>query len=277
VTRPALEALRAGGVTRLSLGVQSLQDDVLQRLGRMHSADRARRAVADVRAAGFDNVSLDLMMWLPGQSLENWLADVDALVELAPDHVSMYLLEIYPNAPLRDEMARQGWTAAPDDVAADMYLLGVERCEAAGYCQYEISNLARAGRFAWHNVKYWTDGEWLGLGAGAHGTRHGTRWRNLPGTRDYVARMRESGTARAEERSLTKDQALGEALMMGLRLTAGIDVAALDRRYGCDIMTLFGDALGPFADAGLIVHEAGRLRLTRDGMLLANEVLAVFV
>ena len=122
VDRDKLERFRAAGVNRVSFGVQSFQDDELKRLGRIHSADRARAAVREARAAGFDNVSLDLMMWLPGQTRRDWLGNVDALIEAAPDHASLYLLELYPNAPLKEEMARGGWSLAPDDDAAEMYL-----------------------------------------------------------------------------------------------------------------------------------------------------------
>jgi oxygen-independent coproporphyrinogen-3 oxidase len=142
-TPAALEGFRAAGVNRLSFGVQSFRDEELRRLGRLHSSETARAAVSSARAAGFDNLSLDLMMWLPGQRPADWLASVEALIELQPDHASLYLLEIYPNAPLRDEMARAGWSQAPDDDAAEMYVAGLGRLDRAGFEQYEISNVAR--------------------------------------------------------------------------------------------------------------------------------------
>src|SRR4051812_8757060 len=159
VTGERLELFRAAGVNRLSYGVQSFRDDELQRLSRLHSASRAREAVALARAAGFDNVSLDLMMWLPQQTVSQWLESVDALIGLDPDHASLYLLELYPNAPLRDEMARGRWSLAPDDDAADMYLQAMERLDEAGVQQYENSNVAPPGRGARHNLKKWQDRE----------------------------------------------------------------------------------------------------------------------
>ena len=168
---------RTAGVNRLSFGVQSFRDDELKRLSRLHTADRARMAMGEARRAGFDNLSLDLMMWLPEQSVEQWLESVDAAMALAPDHVSFYLLEVYPNAPLKDEMARARWSQAPDDDAAAMYFSAMERLESGGYEQYEISNVARPGFRSRHNLKYWTDGEWLGFGCGAHSTRGGARER----------------------------------------------------------------------------------------------------
>jgi oxygen-independent coproporphyrinogen-3 oxidase len=162
-------------------------------------------------------------------------------------------------------------------MAADMYLLALERLETAGYRQYEISNVARDGCFAWHNVKYWTDGAWLGFGPGAHGTRDGVRSRNVTGVEAYIEAVRHGAAPRADLRPLSREEALGDAMMMGLRLAGGVDLAALGRRYGCDIMARFGDALGPAREAGLLRLEGERMRLTREGMLLANEVLAVFV
>jgi len=199
----ALDGFRAAGINRLSFGVQSFQDAELQRLGRLHSADTARTAVTRARAAGFDNLSLDLMMWLPGQRPADWLASVDALIGVEPDHASLYLLEIYPNAPLKDEMARGGWSVAPDDDAAEMYLDGLGRLDRAGYEQYEISNVARpAARRARHNLKYWQEGEWLGFGCGAHSTHGGERWRTLSSTTEYVNLIESGGEVRLDRRAL---------------------------------------------------------------------------
>ncbi len=152
VDRAALERFRDAGVNRISFGVQSFDDGELQRLGRIHSAARAEAAVREARAAGFDNVSLDLMMWLPGQSVARWLENVHALIAASPDHASLYLLELYPNAPLKEEMARAGLSLAPDEDAAEMYLGAMDRLERAGYVQYEISNVARPGRESRHNL-----------------------------------------------------------------------------------------------------------------------------
>jgi oxygen-independent coproporphyrinogen-3 oxidase len=272
-----LARLRAAGVNRLSLGVQSFRDEELQRLGRIHDAARAREAVGMARAAGFDNVSLDLMLWLPGQTLADWLVSVGALIELSPEHASLYLLELYPNAPLRDEMARSGLGLPADDVAAAMYLEGLEALDRAGYRQYEISNVARPGRESRHNLKYWTDGEWHAFGCGAHGTRGNVRWRNVPGTADYVDRIRTGADPVAERRVLNDETRWGEAVFMGLRLVEGVERAAVVRRYGVDPVVRAGAELEAFVDRGLLRVDAARLRLTREGFLLANDVMAVFV
>ena len=277
VTRARLAACRDAGVNRVSFGVQSFREEELRRLSRLHSADRARAAVDEARAAGFDNLSLDLMMWLPGQDVEQWLASVDAAIGVGPDHLSLYLLEVYPNAPLKDDMARARWSQAPDEDAAAMYVTAMERLEAAGYEQYEISNVARPGRRSRHNLKYWSDGEWAGFGCGAHSTRSEVRYKNVASTEEYVQRIETGQPTRIEVRRMTRDERLGDALFTGLRLADGIDLGAIARRYGVDVWSRFAADLAPFVDAGCLVHDGHRLRLTRRGMLLANEVMAVFV
>ncbi len=273
----ALERFRAAGVNRLSFGVQSFQDTELKRLGRIHSAERARAAVRDARATGFDNVSLDLMMWLPGQSVDAWLRNVDGLIAASPDHASLYLLELYPNAPLKEEMARAGWSLAPDEDAADMYERAMATLEDAGYRQYEISNVARPGRASRHNLKYWTDGEWLAFGCGAHSTLNGVRWKNVSSTEEYISRVTSGTDIRVERRVLSTLERLEEALFTGLRLVDGIDIEAVGARYGYRVWERYAEALQPFLDAGWLLREGSTLRLTRSGMLMANEIMAVFV
>ena len=277
VTEARLTAFRAAGVTRLSYGVQSFREDELRRLSRLHSADRARAAVAEARAAGFDNLSLDLMMWLPGQRVEEWLESVDEAIALGPEHLSLYLLEVYPNAPLKDEMARARWSQAPDEDAAAMYLTAMERLEAAGYEQYEISNVARPGRASRHNLRYWTDGEWLGFGCGAHSTRDGVRWKNAAATEEYIGRVQRGESPAVDRRRLSPDERLGDALFTGLRLTNGVNLDVIRERYGVDVWQRYGRDLEPFVDAGVLRRDGTRLWLTRAGMLLAHEIMTVFV
>jgi len=277
VDLPKLGGFRAAGANRISFGVQSFQDDELRRLGRIHSADRARTAIANARAAGIDNVSLDLMMWLPGQSLDRWLANVDALVAADPDHASLYLLELYPNAPLKDEMARAGWSLAPDEDAAQMYTEAMDRLDRQGYRQYEISNVARRGRASRHNLKYWTDGEWVGFGCGAHSTVGGTRWKNVSATEEYVRRVAAGTGVVTERHELTEEERLGDALFTGLRLSDGIDIAEIGERYTTDVWARYGEALQPYIDARWLERRGNRLLLTRAGMLMANEVMTAFV
>lgn len=279
VTPESLEGFRAAGANRISFGVQSFRDEELKRLGRLHTVDTARAAVRMARSAGFDNLSLDLMMWLPGQRPADWLESVEALIEVGPEHASLYLLEIYPNAPLKDEMARSGWSVAPDEDAADMYLEGLARLDRAGYQQYEISNVARPpARQSRHNLKYWREGEWLGFGCGAHSTRGGQRWRTVNSTGDYVDRVASGQDVRLDLRPLDAEERLEEALFMGLRLVDGLNLREILARHGVDVWARYGDELGRFVEAGLLIHDPGiRIALTRQGMLLASDVMTVFI
>jgi len=278
----AMEGFRAAGINRVSFGVQSFRDDELRRLGRLHSADRAREAVIEARRGGVENISLDLMMWLPQQTRTDWQSNVEALIDVGPEHASLYLLELYPNAPLKEDMARAGWSLAPEDDAAEMYLWSLERLDAAGYAQYEISNVSRPGQSSRHNLKYWQDGEWLGFGCGAHSTRRGVRWKNVSSTEDYIAQL--SAPRRgfslglvAERREMEPGEQLEDALFTGIRLTEGLDMQAIHARYGVDVWSQYGEALQPFVSAGLLTVEGARLRLSRNGMLVANEIMQVFV
>ena len=277
VTEQRLASYREAGVNRISFGVQSFRDEELTRLSRVHGADRARAAYREARRAGFDNVSLDLMMWLPAQRLDEWLYSIDETIALGPEHVSMYLLELYPSAPLKDEMARQEWSQAPDEDAEAMYLGAMDRLESAGYLQYEISNVARPGRESRHNLKYWSDGEWLAFGCGAHSTRDGVRWKNVSATDAYVDRVTRGEPLATDVHCLSPDERLGDALLTGLRRTGGVDMGAVGRRYGVDVWGRYGAELEPFIEEGCLRQDGAQLWLTRRGMLLANEVMAVFV
>jgi oxygen-independent coproporphyrinogen-3 oxidase len=277
VDRDRLAAFREAGANRVSFGVQSFREAELRRLSRLHTVDRARGAVADARAAGFDNLSLDLMMWLPEQQVSDWLESVDGAIAIEPDHVSLYLLEVYPNAPLKEDMARAQWSQAPDDDAAAMYLTAMERLEGAGYEQYEISNVARPGRSARHNLKYWTDGEWFGFGCGAHSTRDGVRWKNVASTEEYVRLVQSGLAAGIDHRRLPPEERLGDVLFTGLRLTAGVNLDEIRAAYGVDVWARYGSELEPFLRSGLLQRDGARLWLTRQGMLLAHEVMATFV
>jgi oxygen-independent coproporphyrinogen-3 oxidase len=277
VTTGRLAAYREAGVNRISFGVQSFRDDELRRLSRLHGAERARAAYRDARSAGFDNISLDLMMWLPEQRVDEWLESIDEAIALTPDHLSLYMLEVYPNAPLKEDMARARWSQAPDADVAEMYLTAMEWLDASGYEQYEISNVARPGRRSRHNLKYWQDEEWLGFGCGAHSTDAGVRWKNVAGTEEYIERVRRGASTAVDIRRLTAGERLGDALFTGLRLADGVNLAQVNTRYGVDVWERYGADLTPFVEPGLLEVAGGRLKLTRQGMLLAHEVMAVFV
>lgn len=276
-TPERLAAFREAGINRLSFGVQSFDDQELKRLGRIHSSARAVEAIEAAQRTGFNSVSFDLMLWLPAQSRESWRRTIERAIALAPDHLSLYLLELYPNAPLKEDMARAGWSLAPDDDAADMYLEGLAKLDAAGFEQYEISNVARPGHRSRHNLKYWQAGDWFGFGCGAHSTVQGRRWRNLAATADYVARVSAGQPVATGVEELSAEARLGEALFTGLRLTDGIDREAFAVRFGVDPWERYGPALDQFVQSNRMWHEDGRFGLTREGLLVANNIFEVFV
>ena len=296
-TPEKLAKFRAAGVNRISFGVQSFDAGELTRLDRIHTAERAEQAVRDARAAGFDNLSFDLMFWLPGQSKETWRATIDRAIGLAPDHLSLYLLELYPGSPLRETMARQAagyglqaagttaarspqsaaWTQSTDDDAADMYLEALGTLDAAGFEQYEISNVAKPGFSSRHNVKYWQGGSWRGFGCGAHSTVDGRRWKNVAGTGDYVERIRQFKAVAIDVEELTSQARVEEALFTGLRLTSGINRRNFLTKYGVEPWSVYGQALEPYVSEGLMWADQDTFGLTRRGMLIANEIMTAFV
>ena len=234
-------------------------------------------AVAVARAAGFDNISLDLMMWLPGQDLADWLESVEHAIAIGPDHLSLYMLEVYPHPPLKQEIdARRLVAGARRRRRGDV----LDRHGAARRRRLPaIRNLQRRAARAAIAAQPEVLVRWrvAGVRPGAHSTLNGNRWRNVSGTDDYIRRISAGTTVVVERRVLSNDEHLSDALFTGLRLNEGIELSILSARFGTDIWGRYGDRLVPFQEAGLLLHEGDRLRLTRPGMLLANEVMAVFV
>ena len=294
-----LAALRAAGVTRLSLGVQSLRDRRLVELGRQHSAAEARRAIAAARAAGFDNLSVDLMIGLPGQPRRELQGDLDGLLALAPEHVSLYQLTVEPGTAL-SAAVRAGRVRMPD---GERQAAAYEQVQAAlaqgGYRQYEISSWARdfgadgiGGRDlrAVHNRLYWTLDEYLGLGVSAHSLRlrpggegGGGRFANERGTERHLAKRWDGPRPPAADDRLAQHEALGaaalgrEALWLGLRLLEGISLAAFAALHGYDPRARHGAEIERLVQRGLLILDGDALRLSAKGVLFADEVGAALL
>jgi oxygen-independent coproporphyrinogen-3 oxidase len=278
VTPQSAEEFRAAGVNRASFGLQTFDDEGLRRLGRTHTAADARRTLSVLRAAGFDNVSFDLIAGLPGQTLRQWARNMDEALALRPAHLSLYLLEVHEGTPLAAQLREGRWPQPDADAAAAMYQLLIERTRAAGYEHYEISNFCLPGREARHNLKYWTNAPYYGFGSSAHsydGAR--TRWSNERDAARYVELMSERGAAVVETDELTARDAGAEALFLGLRLMRGVDLAEHRTRFGTDVRSEYAAELSRFREARLIELDGELLRLTPAGVLLSNEVFAAFV
>ena len=300
LTMEGLRGLREAGINRLSVGVQSFNDAHLIALTRRHSAKAAERALTMAREAGFDNVNLDLMFGLPEQTLEEWADSVDRARALEPEHLSLYALTLEEGTPLARDVYR-GATANPDaDLAAEMYLYAAERLDESGYGQYEISNWAKSGRECRHNVVYWRNEAYLGIGAGAHSFLGGCRFSEERNPRRYVARVGELmkeggwggvqlGNAEAlaealgnkgpvsEVEAISEPVEMGETMMMGLRLLEGVSGEGFRTRFGRSMESVFGPDLEEMEGLGLLEREGERWRLTGRGRLLGNEVFQRFV
>jgi putative oxygen-independent coproporphyrinogen III oxidase len=273
VTEEKVAAWVAAGITRVSFGVQSFCDEELKAAGRMHRRADVYRAAAILRRAGIANISFDLIAGLPKQTRATWRESVDSLVELAPEHVSVYLLEVDEGSRLGSELLRGGnrYSAGDvpdDDAMAEFYETACAVLGAAGYEHYEISNWARPGFASRHNLKYWRREAYLGFGAGAHSFSGTERWANAHDAAGYVAALMAGRLPVEQLEKLTAESALEEELFLGLRQLAGIDVGRIEREYGVELASRFD----PLASAGLVEREGNVVRLAPGRVSVSNEV-----
>jgi oxygen-independent coproporphyrinogen-3 oxidase len=298
LTAAHLRALRGLGFNRLSLGVQSAHPDELRQLERIHDTFDVIEAVRWARRAGFGNLNLDLIYGLPGQKLERWQATLRLALGLQPEHFSLYALTLEHGTPFGRWSAR-GLLPTPDpDLAADMYEWAAQALSAAGYEQYEISNWAQPGRQCRHNLQYWRNLPYLGLGAGAHGFAAGMRCSNVLRIKTYVDRLTPPlprltfplSPATVDHRRVSRRTEMQETMMTGLRLTReGVSLAEFRRRFDADLMDVFGREVEELLGLGLLEPAApdlepaarlradGVLRLTARGRLLGNQAFLRFV
>ncbi|HLF72626.1 MAG TPA: radical SAM family heme chaperone HemW [Dehalococcoidia bacterium] len=292
-----LEGLRRLGFNRISFGVQSFHDDELIRLERIHDREEVHQAYAWARAAGFENVNLDLIYGLAGQTLELWQENVEQALALAPEHLSMYALTLEEGTPLTRDVER-GRAIGPDpDLQADMYEWSRERMAAAGYAYYEVSNWSKPGRECRHNLTYWRNGDWLGLGAGAHSHLAGERFAAAASPSRYIALINEASEAASSVRPepvegrevpqtmrqitfrepADPQREMSETVILALRLREGLSLASFRDRFGVDLDTVFAAPLQETLDLGLTELVEGRLRLRDEAVLLGDEAFLRFL
>ncbi len=278
VTPETLSAFRALGVNRASFGAQTFDDAELARLGRSHTSADTRRTFNQLRAAGFDNVSFDLIAGLPGQSLDGWKRNLEEAFALQPEHLSFYLLEVHQGTPLADHI-RRGVQPKPDEeLAAEMYEVMLDRAEQAGYVHYEISNLSLPGLESRHNTKYWTGAPYFGFGCSAHsydGLHR--RWANERDIVRYLEMVEQPSSPVVDVTELSEVDRQAEAVFLGLRMMQGFSFSDYQELFGRDIRADHQDDLARFREAGLIECDGDLLKLTRAGALLSNEVFSAFV
>lgn len=277
VSAEYLAGLKDIGVNRLSFGVQSFDDDELKMIGRSHNSDEARQAISLARAAGFDNISLDLIAGLPEQKTSTWRQNIAEIFALTPDHISVYLLELYRDAPLQHRIERGELQAIDDESTVGMYYDLVDEAARQGFGQYEISNWARPGFESRHNLKYWTGAPYWAFGISAAGYDGQTRWSNTRNINHYLERIERGESPIDEVIALTDDDRQSEAIFLQLRLREGVDLPEHESRFGVDVLKRYEPELERLFDAGLIEIADSRLRITRAGKVLANEVFAAFI
>ena len=269
--------LLAAGVNRLSLGVQSFDDAVLREMFRDHTGGDAMAAGRAARGAGFRNISMDLILGWPGETRERFLQSLHRLLELRPDHVSLYVLETDGKTVVAHRASEGTLRLPDDDLVADLFLEAEDLLSSAGIDPYEISNFARPGFESRHNLKYWDDGPFHAFGMSAHGFDSGVRYWNEDTFGAYCAAIEAKGSARAGERSPSRQERLEEAVMTGLRVRSGIDRRHFEARHGVDVLDHFGEALKPSIRAGLLAVDDVSVRFTRRGVLMSSEVLSAVV
>jgi len=270
-----LEALAAAGVNRLSLGIQTFDDARLRLLGRRHDAAGAEEAYWRARAAGVENVSLDLMYGLPGQKQAGWERDLGRALALKPEHVSLYALTLEPGVDLHRR--RAAYVFPGDDEQAEMYYAAADMLAAAGFRQYELSNFARPGRECRHNLRYWQDGEYIGFGPAAASHWRDGRYRNPRELDEYVAAAATGRWPLVDAELSDPYREMRTAAVLALRLTEGLDAAAFAGRFGVNPLEYYREELAPLVAAGLVTVDGDRLRLSRKGLFLADEVFAALI
>ena len=295
-TAEKLAAYLECGINRLSIGVQSFDDDLLNTLGRRHNATDAVHAYRQAADAGFENISIDLMYGLPYQSIHQWQSTLAQARELAPPHISMYCLTLEGGTPM-ERWVDQGSMPTPDvDLAADMYLMAQDEMRHGGYRHYEISNWAQPGRRSQHNLTYWRNGPYLGVGPGAHSYLNDCRFSAIKSPREYIRRMQSvsldssDAPVRAmpmramissvpvvdEIEQIDTPLEMAETMMMGLRLDEGIGIAGFKERFGEPPCHFYADTLDELERLELLHTQEDALRLTHRGRMLGNEVFSRF-
>ncbi len=274
VSGSQLMQLRKAGVNRLSLGVQSFNNDVLKILGRLHTAEESADAFMLARSAGFTNIGIDLIHGVPGQTAAQWNETLDRTIILKPEHVSAYNLSIDEGSRFMSEAEAGRFSLPGDEQGVTMYERAVNDLGRAGYDRYEISNFSLPGFTCRHNMNYWERGEYLGLGPAAWSFISGRRYHAIADVREYSLRLKAGLSIIQDEEVANFRQAANETVMLGLRMVEGVDLARFERDFGADTSRQLEENATPLQQAGLLEKTRGRIRLTERGFLLSNEVLA---
>lgn len=281
VTKESIAAFKHAGINRLSIGVQSFNDRTLRTLDRIHSSMDSFKCYECARAAGFDNIGIDLIFGAPSQSIDELEQDLKAAIALKPEHISTYNLTIEKDTVFFELQEEGKLALLSEEKQALMYELAIDRLKEAEYIHYEISNFAQGGFESQHNARYWSHMDCIGLGAGAHSylssPSWGVRWWNEASPASYMRLINDTGVAIAGEERLTKKETLEEGLFLGLRKTTGINTDWFLKRFGAPLKDLYVSKIAALKKEGLLYEDGNNIRLTRKGLLLSNEVFCEFM
>ncbi|HEY3346418.1 MAG TPA: radical SAM family heme chaperone HemW [Nitrospirota bacterium] len=271
-----IPAIVEAGINRVSLGVQSFNPAEQKLMGRAHGVQEVESSFARLREGGIDNISLDLIYSLPGQDIASWRASLGRAADLKPSHISLYDLSIDEGTVFYSEFKAGRIMPPPEEVQVDMYLQAVEFLESEGYIRYEISNFALPGRECQHNLDYWSAGDFIGFGAGAHSYAGGAHWADISNINDYIDAVYGGGQPSDTREELSSAEREREYLMLGLRKAGGFRVDEYAARFGRDFMAAHGRTFERLARTGYMEFSGGNARLTLAGILASNRVMAEF-
>ncbi|MBU9672829.1 radical SAM family heme chaperone HemW [Planococcus sp. CP5-4] len=277
LTREKMEVLFNGGVNRLSMGVQTFDQDLLKRLGRTHSNDDVLRAVETAREVGFSNISFDLMYGLPGQTMAQWDETLERAFAFDMPHFSAYSLIIEPKTVFYNLMVKGKLNTVTEDLEGDMYERLMDEMEKHGLHQYEISNFAKPGHESRHNLLYWDNEEYIGIGAGAHGYVDGVRYSNHGPLKKYMEPLESGHRPVLDQTNVSVKAQMEEEMFLGLRKTAGVNMAHFDKKFGASLEQVYGEILQNEKAKGNLAIEQGRVKLTHKGRFVGNEVFEQFL
>ena len=272
LSREQLVGLRAAGVNRLSMGAQSFDAELLKTLGRIHSPKDITQAVRDAQAAGFTSINVDFMFGLPGQTMHHWRETIERALDLHIEHLSLYSLIIEEGTPFYTWTHEGRITPGDEDLCADMYEYADERLHAAGYVNYEISNWSLPGFQSRHNLTYWHNLPYIGMGAGAYSSFGGRRFSNVREPAEYIRMLKAQQWPEVESETVDKAQAMSETAFLALRTAQGLHLPTFEQRFALPFAQFAGDRLHMVEEAGLLEREPEWLRLSKRGRLLGNEV-----
>lgn len=277
LTMGKLKVLKSGGINRLSIGVQSFDEELLKKIGRTHNANDPIRVIKEAREIGFDNISIDLIYGLPGQTIEQWQATLDQATALDLEHYSGYSLIVEPKTVFYNLMNKGKLPLPGEDAETEMLEMLIVHMEKVGRGQYEVSNFAKPGYTSAHNLLYWQNEAYAGVGAGAHGYMNGERYSNVGPIKHYMASLEEGKRPIFQTHTVTEVEAMEEEMFLGLRKKSGVSAAHFEQKFGRSLAEVYGETLTSLIDKGLVEEQEGVFSLTHIGLFRGNEVFQQFL